>query len=162
MSSAASDGLGGMTDPGTLHITATLEPRGPAAALLLSDEQLAHLGGGKKTPPVQVTVNGHTFDGRVGRMGGETMIGFSKAVRAACGVEPGERIDAVVVLDEAPREVALPPALEAALTADPAARAAFDQLAPSRRKEAARLIADAKKEQTRDSRLAKLLADLTG
>ena len=61
--------------------------RGAAAALILDDAQLAAIGGGRKTPPVRVTVNGHTFNGRIARMGGETLLGFNKAVRAACGVD---------------------------------------------------------------------------
>ncbi len=38
-------------------------------------------------------------------MRGETLIGFSRAVREACGVIPGEEIEARVVLDDVPREV---------------------------------------------------------
>ncbi|MEO6569908.1 MAG: 2-isopropylmalate synthase, partial [Ilumatobacteraceae bacterium] len=58
--------------PGPLHVTATLHARGPAAAILLTDEQVASLAGGPKTPAVKVTVNGgYTFEGRIGRMGGE-------------------------------------------------------------------------------------------
>lgn len=43
-----------------VHIRATLEPRGPAAAIVLTDEQVTRIGQGAKTPPVRVTVNGHT------------------------------------------------------------------------------------------------------
>ncbi len=160
MSSGAADRLNDMTAPGTLRITAVLEPRGPAAALVLDDAQLAHLGGGRKTPPVRVTVNGHTFEGRVGRMGGETLVGFNKAVREACGVTPGDEVEATIVLDEGPREVPLPEDLAAALAGDPEARERWDALAPSRRKEAARSVAEAKRPETRERRLAGVLAGL--
>jgi hypothetical protein len=143
-----------------VRIRGVLEPRGPAAALVLDDAQLAEVGGGRKTPPVRVTVNGHTFHGRIGRMGGETLLGFNRAVREACGVTPGEEIEALVVVDDAPPGPELPDELAAALDADPAARAAFDALAPSRRKEAVRLVADAKKPETRARRLESLLASL--
>ncbi len=81
-----------MTD--ALRLRTTLHPRGPAAPILLTDEQVAQLAGGPKTPTVAVTVNGaYTFAGRVGGMGGENLLGFTKAVRAAAGVEAGDTID---------------------------------------------------------------------
>src|SRR5579859_5165754 len=105
-------------------IATTLQPRGPAAAIILTDEQVQQLGTTAKTPPVRVTVNGYTFAGRVGRMGGENLIGFSKAVREACGgVQAGDEVEVEIELDEGPREVEVPPALAAALDAEPALRA---------------------------------------
>ena len=151
-----------MSTTGTLRLRAVLEPRGPAAALVLSDEQVRALAGDARTPPVRVTVNGHTFRGRVGRRGGQALVGFSRAQRAACGVEPGDRVDAELVFDDAPREVDLPPALAAALADDPIARSAFDALAFTHRKELARGIAEAKRPETRERRLIDALARLHG
>lgn len=147
---------------GTLRLRAVLEPRGPAAALILSDEQVRAIGGDVKAPPVRVTVNGHTFRGRVGRRGAEALVGFSRAQRAACGVEPGDTVEAELALDDAPREVELPEALAAALADDPVARSAFDALAYTHRKELARGIAEAKRPETRERRLADALARLHG
>jgi hypothetical protein len=152
-----------MSDPAgpqPVRIRAVLQPRGPAAAVLLTDEQLEAIGGGRKTPPVRVTVNGHTFDGRIGRMGGETLLGFNKAVRAACGVQAGDEIDVEVVLSEGPPAVDVPEALAAALAGDDAARATFDGLAPSHRKEFARWVGEAKRPETRERRVAETLSML--
>ena len=143
-----------------LKIKATLEPRGPAAALILSDEQVAKLADGKKTPPVKVTVNGHTFAGRIGRMRGENMLGFNKEVRAACAVEPGETIEATIELDSAERTVEIPPALAVAFRQDKAAKKLYDGLAYTHRKEFANWVAEAKKEETRDRRVEQALAML--
>jgi hypothetical protein len=145
-----------------LRVRGVLEPRGPAAALVLSEEQVRALAGEAKSPPVRVTVNGHTFRGRVGRRGGEALVGFSRAQREACRVEPGDTVDAELALDDAAREVELPQALAAALDDDPAARAAFDALAYTHRKEIARSITDAKRPQTRERRLSDVLARLHG
>lgn len=131
-----------------------LQPRGPAAAIVLTDEQLQVLGGGVKTPAVRVTVNGHTFEGRVGRMRGESLVGFNRAVRQACGAEAGDEVDAEIVIDAGPRLVAAPEDLVAVLADDPRARAAFDGLAPSHRKEFVRWIEEAKKPETRARRVA--------
>ncbi len=90
-------------------------------------------------------------------MGGETLLGFNKAVRAACGVTPGEEIAALVILDDAPPQVDVPPPLAAALSAEPAARAAFEALAPTHRKEFARWVSEAKRDETRERRIAETL-----
>lgn len=141
--------------PGRLTLTTTLVPRGPAAAVVLTDEELAHLGRGAKTPAVRVTVNGaYSFDGRVGRMKGETLVGFNKAVRTAAGVEAGDEIEVELVLDAAPRVVEVPAELAAALAAQPGATEKFDALAPSHRKEFTRWVTDAKRAETRERRLA--------
>jgi hypothetical protein len=145
---------------GTLCLRAVLQPRGPAAALVLDDAQLATLHAPSKNPPVRVTVNGHTFAGRVARMRGETLIGFNRAVREACGVAPGDEIEATITLDVGRREVDVPTDLTIALDAEPTARAAFDALAYSHRKEFARWVAEAKKPETRGRRIEQMLAML--
>ena len=144
-----------------LSFRTSVVPFGPAAAVLLTDAQVAALGS-VKNPPVTLTIGGVTVRLRVARMGGENCIGLSKAARATLGVEVGTKVDVVVALDVAERTVELPPELAAALAADPRASAAFDGWPYTRRKEAARTIAEAKAEATRERRLAKILADLAG
>lgn len=56
-----------------LRLTVTLQTRGPAAAIVLSDEQVAELAGGAKTFPVSVAVDGHgSFRGRLGAWAART------------------------------------------------------------------------------------------
>lgn len=144
-----------------LRVHTVLTGRGPAAAILLTDEQVASFGAGK-TFPVAVTIGGRTARLRLARMGGENMIGLSKAARADLGVEIDQEVDAVIRLDTAERTVEVPAALAAALDVDPAVRAAFDALSPSARKEHARAVADAKQDATRDRRIAKIVESLRG
>lgn len=144
-----------------LRLHTTLEGRGPAAAIILTDEQVASFGAGK-TFPVTVTIDGRTARLRLARMGGQNMIGFSKAVRAELGVEIDQEVDAVIRVDAAEREVEIPPALATALDDDPALRAAFDALPYSVRKEHARTVAEAKQDATRDRRVAKIVEALRG
>lgn len=108
----------------SLRLHATLEPRGPAAAIVLTDEQVGAFGAGE-TPAVRVTTNGISVAARVGRMGGGNLVGFSKKLRADLGVEIGD-VDVVMALGAAPREIAVPPALAAAFAADTSAKSAFD------------------------------------
>ena len=142
-----------------LHLNTVLEPHGPAAAIVLTDEQVAAFGAGKAFPVV-VDFGDRRIRLRLARMGGLNMIGFSKAARAEVGVEPGQEIDVTITVDTAEREVVLPPALTTELDADPALRAAFDALSYSKRKEHARQVAEAKTEETRVRRVEKVLAAL--
>lgn len=142
-----------------LRLHTILTGRGPAAAILLSDEQVASFGAGKAFP-VAVTIGGRTARLRVARMGSENMIGFSKAVRADLGLEIDQEIDAVIRVDAAERTVDVPAELASALDADAAVRAAFDALSYSARKEHARSVADAKQDATRERRIAKIVEGL--
>lgn len=137
-----------------LRLTVTLQTRGPAAAIVLSDEQVADLAGGAKTFPVSVAVDGHgSFQGRLARMGGENLIGLNKAVREAVGVAAGDTVAVEITVDGAERSVEVPDDLAAAL-ADAGATEAFAALAPSHRKEYVRWITEAKKPDTRAKRVA--------
>lgn len=141
----------------SLRATLPLEARGPAGAFILTDEQVATLGGGRKTFPVTVTVNGVGLPLRLARMGGENMIGLAKAARAKGGIEIGSTYDVEITVDMAEREVEVPADLAAALAADPAAQERFDELAYTHRKNFARWVGEAKREATRADRLAKTL-----
>jgi Bacteriocin-protection, YdeI or OmpD-Associated/Domain of unknown function (DUF1905) len=142
---------------GVLRFKAQLQPRGPAAAVILDDAQVAAVGEGAKRFPVVATVNGYTWRTTVVRMGGEFLLGLSKEVRRGAGAEAGDEVDVALELDTAPREVEVPEALAAALAADPEAKASFDRMAFTHRKEYARWITDAKQEQTRQRRLGQAL-----
>lgn len=142
---------------GQLTIDTTLQPRGPAAAVVLTDEQAAQVGGGKKAFPVRATINGYTWAGRVSRMGGENLLGLSQEHRGGAGVEPGDAVTVEIALDDAPRTVEVPPALQKALDADPEAKRIYDGLAFTHRKEYARWVAEAKKDATRDRRVVQAI-----
>lgn len=142
-----------------LRLHTVLEPMGPAGAIVLDDEQVAALSDGKGFPVV-VTIGERSARLRLARMGGKNLIGFSKAARAELGVELRDEFDVIIAPDADERTVDVPDVLAAALDADPVARAAFDGLSYTRRKEIARSIAEAKQDATRQRRLEKALADL--
>ena len=142
---------------GSLRFTATLVPRGPAAAVVLDDEQVAELGEGAKRFPVVATIGGHTWRTTVARMRGESLLGLNRGVRQQAGVEAGDTVEVTLELDTAPRAVEVPQALAEALAANPEARAAFDRLAYTHQKEYVRWIEDAKRDETRQRRVAQAL-----
>jgi Bacteriocin-protection, YdeI or OmpD-Associated/Domain of unknown function (DUF1905) len=145
---------------GAIKMTTTLVARGPAAAVVLDDDQVATVGEGAKRFPVRATVNGHSWRTTVARMHGEFLVGLNREVRTAAGVEAGDAVEVVIELDTEPREVELPEALASALGADGNARAAFDALSFTHRKEYARWITEAKRSETRDRRVTQALERL--
>ena len=142
---------------GAIRMTTTLLPRGNACAVVLDDEQVAAVGEGRRRFPVVATVNGYTWRTSVARMGGEFLVGLNREVREGATVATGDTVDVALELDTAPREVEVPHALATALEGDPEARTAFDGLAFTHRKEFARWIEEAKREETRERRVGQAL-----
>jgi len=142
---------------GSVRLTATLVPRGPAAAVVLDDEQVAAVGEGAKRFPVVATANGYSWRTTVTPMRGESLLGLNRAVRQEAGVEAGDTVEVRLELDTAPREVEVPEALANSLAEDPKARANFERLAYTHRKEYARWIDEAKREETRQRRVTEAL-----
>ncbi|MGY2066926.1 YdeI/OmpD-associated family protein [Blastococcus sp. SYSU DS0619] len=128
-----------------------------ATGLQVPDDVVAALGAGRR-PPVVVTVGGHTYRTTVAPMGGASWIPLSAEHRTAAGVAAGDEVTVVVEPDTAPREVALPDDLSAAM--DDAARAFFAGLAPSHRKEWVRWVEEAKKPETRTARIERTVESL--
>lgn len=152
MSIRAVDDDGGM---GSLTWQTILETRGRASAIVLTDEQVATIGEGARRFSVVATVNGYTWTTVVTRMGGENLLGLSRAVRTAASVEIGDHVEVTVTLEKSPsREVELPGDFAAALKRA-GLTAAFADLAYTHRKEYVRWIEEAKKAETRENRIVR-------
>ena len=145
---------------GSLRLTTTLAARGPAAAVILDDEQLEAIGQGPKRFPVRATINGYTWRTTVTPMRGENLLGLNREVRSGAGVEAGDEVEVLIELDTEPREVEVPAALATALAQDPVAKEAFEAMSFTHRKEYARWIDGAKRDETRDGRVAQALERL--
>jgi len=108
---------------------------------------------GKARAPVRGTINGHPFRSTVAVYGGRSYLPVRKALREAAGVAAGDAVVVELEADEQPRTVDPPPALAAALAADPEARAAFEGLSFTHQREYAEWVAEAKREATRSRRV---------
>ena len=86
---------------------------------------------------------------------GGVCLGIHKAVREAGRASFGTRVLVEIEPDDAPRELEVPEDLARALATDRKAREAFDSLSFTHRKEYAQWVAGAKKQETRDRRLAR-------
>ena len=130
-----------------MKFRAEVEPTEPMRGLEVPEEVVEALGEGKR-PPVTITVNGYSWKSRVAIMRGRYLLGLSTANRRAAGVSTGDVVEVDVVLDAEPRVVVEPPDLTDALDAVPAARAAYDRLSYSHRREHVRRHRD--RQEARD------------
>lgn len=143
------------------RFTAELEAARAGGAVVLVPAEIATALGGLKQMRVIGTVNGIPYRSSTMPYGGRGLfMGVHKATREAAGVSIGESVEIVVARDERPRMLEIPPELAAALAAEPTLRARFDALSFSRRRDLAGPISDAKRPETRASRLAKAIETL--
>ena len=143
-----------------MRFRATVELGGKTATgIEVPENVVAALGSGHR-PPVTVTIGGHSYRTTAARMGGRFLIPLSAENRTAAGVAAGDLVDADIEPDTAPREVEVPADLAEALARDDAARATFDGLSFTHRKEWVRWVEEAKKPETRATRLAKTVESL--
>lgn len=138
-----------------MKLTAELQATGGnTTGFRVPDEFVAELGGGGR-PKVVATINGHRWRTSIARMGGEYWLGVSAANRTGAGVRAGDLLEVDVVLDTAVREVEAPADLAEALAANPAAKASWDRLSYSHKRQHVEHITGAKSESTRERRVAK-------
>jgi hypothetical protein len=143
-----------------VEFRATVELNGKTATgIEVPEEVVAALGAGQR-PPVVVTINGYSYRTTVARMGGRFLVGINAEHRANAGVCAGEHVDVRIVTDTEPREVAVPGDLSAALAKDAEASAAFERLSYTHRKEWVRWVEEAKRQETRETRVAKTVEQL--
>src|SRR5512134_1844466 len=108
---------------------------------------------GRARPPVRVTIRGHTWRTTPGVYDGVGHVVVNRAVKAATGVDAGDRVRVVMELDTDPRSVAVPGDLRAALASDLAAKAAFEGLSFTHRREYVEGVEEAKRSETRSRRI---------
>lgn len=132
-----------------------------ATGIPVPAEVVAALGRGKR-PPVMVTIGGHTYRSTVAAYGDVFMLPLSQERRVAAGVEAGQTVEITLELDTQPRTVDVPDDLAAALAEQPGRRAAFDALSYTARKEHVRQVTTAKAAETRQRRIARIVAALAG
>jgi Bacteriocin-protection, YdeI or OmpD-Associated/Domain of unknown function (DUF1905) len=130
-----------------------------ATGIRIPAEVIAALGT-QKRPKVKVSLNGYTFRSTVAVFGDVFMLGVSQAHREASGLEAGDELEVTLELDVEPRIVDVPDDLRAALAEKAGALEAFEAMAFSRRKEFVRQVEEAKAQETRDRRIAGIVAQM--
>src|SRR5262245_53709544 len=142
-----------------MKFRARVEPAEPMRGLEVPHQVVEALDGGKR-PRVIITIHGHSWRSRVAIMRGRFLLGLSNANRQAAGVVTGDEVEVELELDPEPPTVSVPPDFARALDADPAARAAYERLSHSRKREHVHAIEGAKRPVTRRRRIERALATL--
>lgn len=144
----------------TLHFSGTLEPATGGGAVVEIPAALVPALGGLKQMRVFGVVNGVAYRSSTMPYRGSFYLGVHKATREAAGIAFGDNLEVDITRDDSPRELELPPELEAAFRAEPALGERFAALSFSRRRDLASPIAEAKRPETRARRLADALERL--
>ncbi|PKP01338.1 MAG: antitermination protein NusB [Bacteroidetes bacterium HGW-Bacteroidetes-6] len=117
--------------------------------------------GKKGQVKVKAYFDGFEYRGSLVKMGHPChIIGLNKQVRDAIGKGPGDEVDVIIVEDTEERIVEVPSDLQAALNTNPEAKAVFEKMSYSHKREYVEAILEAKKPETRISRIAKCIATL--
>lgn len=110
---------------------------------------------------VKAWFDDHPYRGVLANMGtGCHIIGLRKDIRLAIGKQAGDKVKVVLERDTEERVVDVPQDLKDALKRSPKAEKFFNTLSYTNRKEYAVWISSAKKEETREKRLASTLEKL--
>lgn len=114
---------------------------------------------GKKRVPIEATIDAEPYRGTLVRRGGPGhMLIVLKEIRRRIGKGPGDTVEIVLWEDLQPRTVDLPPDLVHMLKSRPKAARFFEGLSYANKREFVRWILEAKRPETRKSRLERTLA----
>jgi hypothetical protein len=129
------------------------------AAIEIPEKNIAELGGNRRAP-LKITLNGYTYQSTATGMGGKCLVVFPTRDREASGVNSGDTVIVTLELDSGYRKVEIPDELVKALKENKLTEV-FHDLIYSKRKEFARQVSEAKAEETKMSRIAKIVKTLT-
>ena len=118
--------------------------------------------GKNQSIPVRASLQGRPFQANLVRYRGAWRLYLNGTIRKAAGAEPGDRVTVTLAFDPRPRTLPVPTAFAKALAADRKAKAAFEALPPSRRKELLRYLGNLKREESLLRNIGRMLRHLTG
>jgi hypothetical protein len=113
---------------------------------------------GSKRPKIKAVIEGVPYRGILTRMGTDChILGIRKDIRERIGKTFGDDVTITVEPDIEPRVVEVPSELKKAFKTEKEAKALFDKLAYTHQKEYVNWINEAKREETRQNRIAKTI-----
>lgn len=123
-----------------------------------------HQDAKKETGPIPVTgrLQGQPYSATVLRFRGMWRLYLNTAMRREASVAVGDKVTVGVRFDNKPRTVPSPRKLTIALSKNKRARAAFQELTPSRRKEILRYLNSLKQPETLERNIGKVIRFLQG
>ncbi len=110
----------------------------------------------KQRHHIRGTVNGYRVRGSLGSDGNQYFLSLGAAWRRDCGLEAGDKVE-VALYPEGPQSESLAVDVLAALDAEPQAKAFFESLASFYRNTYIKWIESAKRPETRNARINKVI-----
>jgi antitoxin component of MazEF toxin-antitoxin module len=144
-----------------MRFTTTIVQNGNNTGIAVPDDVMAELGP-QKRHAVVVTIGDYSYRSTATPYQGRNMISLSADNRSKAGVAGGDEVEVELELDTAPREVEVPSDLAEGLSGNAVAAERFAVLSFSNKNRIVLSITDAKTPETRQRRIDKALAELTG
>lgn len=131
------------------------------AGIPVPEEVVQALAGGNH-PKVVLTLNGFTYRSSIAKMGDSFWIPVSKARRTEGNLQVDVPYEIEIELDTAPREVDVPEELTAHFATNPASKQSWVAMSYSNQLRLVTPILNAKKPETRQRNVDKVIAQLSG
>ncbi|HVF46397.1 MAG TPA: YdeI/OmpD-associated family protein [Pyrinomonadaceae bacterium] len=118
---------------------------------------------GRRNGPIAVAgrLNGHEFVQKLVKYGGAWRMYVNGKMLKDSALTVGDRADVEIAFDPRPRDLPVPAKFAKALEANAAAKKAFEELVPSRRKEILRYLGGLKTESSLERNAERLIRNLT-
>jgi len=129
----------------------------PSASCIHFPYDVEESFGTKGQVKINATFDGVPYRGSLANMGMGHILILRKDVKAKVGKSHGDIVRVTVQKDTAERIVEVPEALQKALDADEKIKSFYESLSYTNRKEYARWVGSAKREETKERRLAKTI-----
>ncbi|HEY1461980.1 MAG TPA: YdeI/OmpD-associated family protein [Terriglobales bacterium] len=127
------------------------------AAVLQPPFDVVEVFGRKGRVPVKGTVNGFPFRSSLMNMGNGHMMAVNAQMRAGAKCQAGDTVSVVMELDEEERKVEVPAYLKKIIDKDSKAKEFWPKLSFTNQKEYVREIEGAKRQETREKRIAAMM-----
>jgi len=130
---------------------------GSSGAALAAPFSVQEVFGTPGRVPVCGTINGYPFRSSLMPMGGCHRMVVNQTIRKGAGVKAGDKVRVVMKRDGDERVVEIPPPLKKLLSKSKQAQRNWEKRPSTHQKEIARWITEAKKDETRQRRLAEVM-----
>lgn len=143
----------------SLDVELISNPEFPGSAYAVFDFDVEAVFGTKARVPVVMTIDGKTFRRNLARYAGEYLIVFNQELKDQTGYKAGDKFRLLLERNFEPRRIELPPEVRTSL-AEAGVLPAWEKLSYSHQKEDLAWLLEAKRDETKAKRLARLIAKL--
>lgn len=147
-------------EPMRFKATLTREPDS-SATFITVPFNVFEVFGSRSRVPVIGTINGYPYKSSITPYGGVHYLGVNRQLREGAGLKAGDIVEIEMSVDTGPRFIIPPDDLNAALDGNNQARKNWKKLSYSHQKQYVDAIEEAKKPETRVSRIKWTIEQLT-